>query len=118
MTEKQKPRRLSETVVAGTDYAAKVKISDVLDHDVVIVEIEAVSGSKEFALIDPDTGEITVRDYWNVIVDDGGVVKTFSTGAVPIDKVLRSLQAKIDSGEAELPLIACFKKEGRTFVVC
>lgn len=117
MNENQKPRRLSETVVPGRDYEAKVKISDTLDHDVLLLNFGIAEGSAEFAKVDPDTGEIVSRDYWNIVVDDDGKLLTFSTGAIPIDKVLRALQSKIESGEVALPLVAVFKKEGRTFTI-
>lgn len=117
MTDKSKPRRLSETVIPGKDYADKKKIGDILDQELVILNIEKVSGSPEFALVDPDTGEIITRDYWNVEVELDGMTFTFSTGAIPIDKVFAALQAKLDSGEAELPLLATFRKSGRTYIV-
>jgi len=117
MTNESEPRRLSETVVPGKDYAAKVKIVAILDREVVIQDIEKVEGSPEFALVDPDTGEIISRDYWNVVVKDGDNTFTFSTGAVPIDKVLTALQEKIYAGEVDLPLLATFRKEGRTYIV-
>lgn len=117
MTDKSKPRRLSDTVKPGKDFAAKVKIAAILDREVLITGIEKVSGSPEFSLVDPDTGEIVSRDYWNVTVASKDGIFTFSTGAVPIDKVLAALQVKLDSGEAELPLLATFRKEGRTYVV-
>jgi hypothetical protein len=117
MSDKSKPRRLSEAVVPGRDYEAKVKISDILDRDVLLLSFEIAEGSQEFAKVDPDTGEVVSRDYWNIAVDDGGSLKTFSTGAIPIDKVLKALRAKIEVGEAELPLLAMFRKEGRTFTI-
>lgn len=117
MTDKSRIRRLSDTVVPGEDFAAKIKIAEILDREVAITAIEKVSGSPEFALVDPDTGEIVSRDYWNVEVVIGELIYTFSTGAVPVDKVLTALQGKIDSKKAELPLLATFRKEGRTYVV-
>lgn len=117
MTEKSKPRRLSETVIPGKDYAAKVKIDAILDKEVLILEAEKVAGSAEFALVDPETGEIVTRDYWNVVVLLGKDTFTFSTGAVPINKVLTALQLKLDAGAAELPLTATFSKQGRTYIV-
>lgn len=117
MTDKKKPRRLSETVIPGVDYADKCKISDVLDTEVVILSIEKVEGSPEFALVDAETGEIVTRDYWNVEVELDNMVVTFSTGAVPINKVLTALQAKLDTHEAALPLLATFRKSGRTYIV-
>lgn len=117
MTDKSKLRRLSDAVVPGEDFAAKVKITEVLDREVLITAIEKVSGSPEFSLVDPETGEIISRDYWNVEVLIDTRLYTFSTGAVPVNKVLMALQAKLETGEAELPLLATFRKEGRTYVV-
>ena len=68
-------------------------------------------------MVDPETGEIVSRDYWNVEVVFDRKYFTFSTGAVPINKVLTALQVKLDSKEAELPLLATFRKEGRTYIV-
>ena len=117
MSDKPKPRRLSEAVVPGKDFAEKVKIDRVLGQEVVITAIEKVGGSPEFALVDAETGEIVSRDYWNLTVELDETTFTFSTGATPIDKVLTSLQEKINNGEADLPLLATFRKEGRTYVV-
>ena len=117
MTDKSKPRRLSETVIPGVDYADKKKLADILDREVLILGIEKTAGSAEFALVDPDTGEIVTRDYWNIEVESEGFIVTFSTGAVPINKVLTALQEKIEEGLAELPLLATFRKQGRTYIV-
>lgn len=117
MTDKSKPRRLSETVIPGVDYAEKVGIKDVLDREVVILSITKVPGSPEFAIVDEATGEVILRDYWNVEIEDDGKLFTFSTGAVPINKKFDALQLKLDSGEAELPLLATFSKSGRTYIV-
>jgi len=117
MTDKPKPRRLSDTVIPGQDYAAKIKIKDILGQDVLIIGIEKVVGSPEFSIANEDTGEIITRDYWNVEVEADDKSFTFSTGAVPINKVLTALQDKIANSEAELPLLATFRKEGRTYVV-
>ena len=117
MTDEKKPRRLSETVIPGKDYAAKVKIDMILDQEVLILEIKKVAGSAEFALVDPDTGEIVTRDYWNVIVTLDESILTFSTGAVPIDTLFTALQEKIENGLAEFPLLATFRKQGRTYIV-
>lgn len=117
MADKAKPRRLSETVIPGEDYADKKNINDILDHDVLILDIEKVEGSPEFAKVDLDTGEMVTRDYWNVTVQDKNKTITFCTGAIPIDKVLTALQAKLSTGEVELPLLASFHKSGRTYVV-
>jgi hypothetical protein len=117
MTDKSKPRRLSETVVPGQDYAAKIKIKDILGQDVLVTGIEKVPGSPEFSFVDEETGEVVSREYWNIEVRADDKSFTFSTGAVPINKVLSALQEKIANGEAELPLLATFRKEGRTYVV-
>lgn len=117
MTEKSKPRRISDIVVPGVDFAEKIKIDQILDHLVLITAIEKVSGSPEFALVDPETGEVISRDYWNVEMELDEKFYTFSTGAVPINKVLTSLQAKLDARLAEFPVLATFRKEGRTYVV-
>lgn len=117
MTEKSKPRRLSDTVVPGEDYAAKVKIGDVLGHEVLITAIEKVPGSPEFSVVDEETGEVVGRDYWNIEVELDDRTYTFSCGAVPVDKVLSALRQLLDAGQAELPLLATFRKEGRTYVV-
>lgn len=117
MTDKAKPRRLSETVIPGKDFADKRKIDDVLDREVLILNIEVVPGSKKFAKTDPVTGEMTIRDYWNVIAQDGEDKITFCTGAVPVDKVFRALAHKLNTGEAELPLLATFSESGETYIV-
>ena len=117
MTDEKKPRCLSETVIPGKDYAAKVKIDMILDQEVLILEIEKEEGSPEFALVDAETGEIVTRDYWNIVVALDESTLTFSTGAMPIDKVLTALQGKIENGLAELPLLATFRKQGRTYIV-
>ena len=117
MSSNPKPRHLSDVVRPGEDFAKKVKITAVLDREVLVTGFEKTSGSPEFNLVDPDTGEIVIRDYWNVTVVDADGVLTFSTGAVPVDKVLTALQSKLDRGEAELPVLATFRKEGRTYIV-
>lgn len=117
MADKKKPRRLSETVVPGKDFADKRKIDDVLGREVLILNIEKVPGSKKFAKVDADTGELIIRDYWNVIIQDGDDKVTFSTGAVPIDKVFEALAGKLSTGEAEYPLLATFSESGETYVV-
>ncbi len=117
MNSPSKPRRLGDIVVPGQDYAAKVKIKDILARDVIITSIGKVVGSPEFSVVDEETGEVITRDYWNIEVETDGKTFTFSTGALPVNKVLTALQAKIENGEAELPLLAVFRKEGRTYVV-
>ena len=117
MTDKSKPRRLSETVIPGKDYADKREIKDILDKEVLILSIVKAEGAPEYAKVDPDTGELINRDYWNVEIGVDNLVFTFSIGAIPVDKVLTVLQEKIDTGEAELPLLATFRKSGRTYIV-
>ena len=109
--------KLSDVVIAGRDYPAKVKIAEVLDHEVLLLGFEKATSVETAPVVDPETGEVTYREYYNVNVDDGDVLKTFSTGAKPIAKVLNALQQKIDTGEAELPLMCIFRKEGRTYVI-
>lgn len=113
----EKPKRLSDVVVAGVDYPAKVKITEVLDHEVLLLGFDVAISVDIAPDIDPETGEITPREYYNIRVDDNDVLKTFSTGAIPIVKVLRSLEQKVAQGEAELPLLCSFRKEGRTYVI-
>lgn len=117
MTEKRKPRRLSETVIPGKDYADKREIKDILDKEVLVLSIEKAEGAPEFAKVNPDTGEIVNRDYWNIEVGVDDLIFTFSVGAIPVDKVLTVLQGKLDNGEAELPLLATFRKSGRTYII-
>ena len=117
MTDKSKPRRLSDVVVPGKDYADKKEIKDILDREVLILSITKAEGAPEFAKVDPDTGELINRDYWNVEIEVDGLIYTFSTGAVPIGKKLTALQKKIEEGLAELPLLATFRKQGRTYIV-
>lgn len=117
MTDKSKPRRLSDIIVPGEDFAAKVKITEILNREVVILSIEKVSGSPEFSIVDEETGEVISRDYWNVEIDLDDKLYTFSCGAIPVNKSLTALQEKIDDGLAELPVLATFSKEGRTYVV-
>ena len=117
MTDKSKPRRLSDVVIPGKDYADKKEIKDILDKEVLILSIAKAEGAPEFAKVDPDTGEIINRDYWNVEIEVNDLVYTFSTGAVPIDKKLTALLDKIENGLAELPLLATFRKQGRTYIV-
>ena len=117
MTDKSKPHRLSETVIPGKDYAAKIEVKDILNKDVLILGMSKAEGAPEYAKVDPETGELINRDYWNVEIEVDDRVFTFSIGAIPVDKVLSALQAKLDSGEADLPLLATFCKEGRTYIV-
>lgn len=109
--------KLSDVVVAGRDYPAKVKFEEVLDHEVLLLGFDTAISLEHPPIVDPETGELTPREYYNIRVDDGNVLKTFSTGAVPIAKVLKALQEKIETGEATLPLTCTFHKEGRTYVV-
>jgi hypothetical protein len=117
MTDQKERRSISDIVVPGIDFAEKVKIDHVIGKQVDIVEIEKVTGSPEFSVVDEETGEVITRDYWNVECLLDGKRYTFSTGAMPIDKVLSSLQTKLDNGEADLPLFATFRKEGRTYTI-
>ena len=112
-----KGNRLSEVVVAGVDYPAKVKMAEVFDHDVLLLRFSVAESTEQPKKVDPETGELIPQEYYNIDVDDGGVLKTFSTGAQPIAKVLGALQRKIDTGEAELPLVCTFRQEGRTYVI-
>jgi hypothetical protein len=97
-------RKLTDVMVAGVDYPAKVKIEEVLDHEVLLISFDIAK--------DPQSG----RTYWNLTVDDSGVKKVFSTGAVPLDKVLTGLLLKLEKGDAELPLLCTIEKEGNTYV--
>lgn len=117
MADKPKTPRLSDVVEPGRDFTAKVEIKHVLNQEVAILGIEKAEGAPEFQKIDPETGEVINRDYWNVEVELGGKLLTFSCGAIPVNKSLTALQRKLDSGEAELPVLATFRKEGRTYVV-
>lgn len=117
MTDKSKPRRLSDTVKPGEDFEAKIEIKEILGQDVLITGIEKAEGDQQYSKVDPDTGEIVNRDYWNVAIELDGRLYTFSCGAIPVNKVLTVLQHKLSAGEAELPLLATFRKEGRTYVV-
>ena len=112
-----KGNRLSDIIVAGVDYPAKVKIAEVLDHDVLLLKFSTAESTEQPKRVDVETGELVPQEYYNIDVDDAGVLKTFSTGAQPIAKVLSALQRKIDTGEAELPLLCTFRQEGRTYVV-
>lgn len=109
--------KLSDVVVAGRDYPAKVKIEEVLDHEVFLLGFNTAVSLEHPPVVDAETGELTPRTYYNIRVDDSDVLKTFSTGAIPISKVLDALQVKIEAGEAELPLLCTFRKEGRTYVI-
>jgi hypothetical protein len=104
-------RKLSDVVVAGRDYEAKVKITELLDHDVMMTGFDHVIIMKEVTLADGSKEEIEDANYYNVKVDDGGVKKTFSTGAQPIVKVLEVLDKE------DLPLICTFRKQGQTYIV-
>lgn len=109
--------RLSDVVRPGLDYPAKVKIAEVLDHEVLITGFDRAISTEVAPTVDPETGEVVYREYYNVTVDDQGVMKTFSTGAIPVMKVLDALAKRIEAGEVELPILATFRKEGRTYVV-
>lgn len=104
-------KKLSEVLVPGRDYPAKVKIADVLDHEVALTDFDHVVIAEE----KPDEDGVLVRvvtaDYFNVSVDDNDVLKTFSTGAQPIVKVLSVLN------KADLPLLCTFRKVGQTYTI-
>ena len=117
MADKSKPRRLSDIVKPGEDFEAKIEIKQILGDEVTLLGIEKAEGAPEYQKIDPDTGEVVNRDYWNVSIEHKGKLYTFSCGAIPVNKVLTRLQEKIANGEAELPLLATFRKEGRTYIV-
>ena len=112
-----KAKSLSEVIVAGVDYPAKVKIAEVLDHEVLLLSFSTAESTEQPKKVDPETGELIPQEYYNIDVDDSGILKTFSSGALPIAKVLSALQRKIDTGEAKLPLLCTFRQEGRTYVV-
>jgi len=117
MTDKSKPRRLGDIVKPGEDFEAKIEIKQVLGEEVLILGIEKAEGAPEYQKVDPETGEITNRDYWNVSIEHEGLLYTFSCGAIPVNKVFTRLQEKVANGEAEFPLLATFRKEGRTYIV-
>jgi hypothetical protein len=117
MTDKKKPQRITDVVQPGVDFAAKIKITEILGQEVLITNIDKVEGSPEFNQVDPETGEVVSRDYWNVEIILNDLEYTFSTGAVPIDKVLAAAKEKIEKGMADYPLIATFNKSGRTYTV-
>lgn len=117
MTDKSKPRRLSDIVKPGEDFEAKIEIKQILGQDVLITGLEKAEGDPQYQKVDPETGEISSRDYWNISIELDGKLYTFSCGAIPVNKIFTVLQEKIASGEVELPLLATFRKEGRTYVV-
>lgn len=111
MTEQRKPRRLSDVKKAGRDYPAKVKITEVLDHEVLITDFDHVVILDNVELPDGSKAEVERANYYNVTVHDKDVIKTFSTGAQPIVKILAILARE------DLPLLATFRKEGQTYIV-
>lgn len=111
MAGEQKPRRLSEVAVAGRDYPAKVKIEEVLDHEVLLTDFDHVVIHDDVELEDGSKARVERANYYNVVVEDGEVIKTFSTGAQPITKILVILD------KADLPLLATFRKQGQTYIV-
>jgi len=117
MTDKTKPRRLSDIVKPGEDFEAKIEIKQILGQEILVTGFEKAEGAPEYQKVDPETGEISSRDYWNISVELDGRMYTFSCGAIPVDKLLSVLKDKLANGEAELPLLATFRKEGRTYVV-
>lgn len=106
----EKKRRLSDLVKAGVDYPAKVKITDVLDVEVEVIDFKRVTIMKEVTLKDGTKDEVVDADYYNVVVKDKGLIKTFSTGAVPIMNVLGGID------KDELPAWTTFSKKGQTYV--
>lgn len=111
MTDAKRPRRLSDVAVAGRDYPAKVKILDVLDHEVLITDFDHVVIKEEVVTEDGEIIKAERANYYNLTVEDGEVKKTFSTGAQPIVKILAILD------KADLPLLATFSKSGQTYIV-
>lgn len=105
------PKRLSDLVKAGRDYEAKVKIADVLGHEVILTSFDHVQVYEEKPDEHGELRPVLTQDYWNVAVEDDGVKKTFSTGAVPIVKVLKVLD------QTDLPLLCTFSAEGRTYLI-
>uniref|UniRef100_A0A6H1ZV65 Uncharacterized protein n=1 Tax=viral metagenome TaxID=1070528 RepID=A0A6H1ZV65_9ZZZZ len=111
MADGKSIRKLGDVVIAGRDYPAKVKILEVLDHEVVITDFDHVVIQDEKPNTDGELVKVVTADYYNVIVDDNDVLRTFSTGAQPIVKILDVLD------KDDLPLLATFHKEGQTYVV-
>jgi hypothetical protein len=79
-----------------------------VDHVIIMKEVKLSDGSKE---------EIEDANYYNVKVDDGGILKTFSTGAQPIVKVLIALEKLEKTGQEVFPFLATFRQEGNTYVI-
>lgn len=104
-------KRLSDVLIPGRDYEAKVKIDEILDHEVLLTGFVNVVIMKEVVTPDGEKVEVEDSNYWNVMVDDADVKKTFSTGAVPIVKVLSVLDKE------DLPLLCTFRQQGRTYIV-
>ena len=111
MTEERRIRKLSDVAVAGRDYPAKVKITELLDHEVLITDFDQVIITENVELPDGEKVEVEKANYYNLTVEDGEVIKTFSTGAQPIVKILAILD------KADLPLLATFSKSGQTYIV-
>lgn len=104
-------KRLSDKVIPGRDYPAKVKIEELLDHEVLMLDFTNVVIMKDVVTSDGEKLEVEDANYWNVNVDDAGTLKTFSTGATQIVSILKILD------KADLPLLCEFSKEGRNYVV-
>lgn len=111
MVDPKRVRKLSEVAVAGRDYPAKVKILEVLEHEVFLVSFEHVVIHDEVVTEFGEKVKVERANYFNVDVEDGEIKKTFSTGAVPICKILAILDKK------DLPLLCTFRKEGQTYIV-
>lgn len=104
-------KRLSDVVIPGRDYPAKVKIKEVLDHEVLLHGFDHVVIREEKPDEDGVLVKVVTADYYNVVVHDADAQKTFSTGAQPIVKVLAVLN------KADLPLLCTFRKAGQTYTV-
>lgn len=111
MAETRKIRKLSDVAVAGRDYPAKIKITELLDHEVLIVDFDHVVIQDVVVTEDGEKLQVEKANYYNLTVEDGEVKKTFSTGAQPIVKILVILD------KADLPLLATFSKSGQTYIV-
>lgn len=110
-------KRLKDVVIAGRDYPAKVKIEEILDHEVLMTKFDHVVIVKEVQLKDGTTEEAIDADYYNIVVEDGETIKTFSTGATQIVNVMEKLTLMEKAGESPLPCIVTFRKEGRVYLI-
>jgi hypothetical protein len=110
-------KRLKDVVIPGRDYPAKVGIAEVLDHEVILTKFDHVVIVKVVELEDGSKAEAIDADYYNVVVEDGETIKTFSTGATQIVNVLEKLAAMQKADESPLPCIVTFRKEGRVYLI-